>query len=266
MSRPNRRLLPLFVVCASALPACYQLEVTAHAGAAQIGLSGDLGYFESQPTGSSSTFPPPTQDIDSAFGIGNSQTAPYGLVSIDTGVPVLTVSAFSYKTSGEGDLAVGFGGIQPSGGASVPVSSDFEVLDIKTTYCFEVPIGPVTIGPGIGLDYLDMKLRVVNQLDPAEVQTANLSVPVPFVLLRGEVDLKWFDLVAEVGYMSADVEDLEARLVDIEAMAIFRPAHWVHLFVGYRQLVLDAKGYVDDDYVDADVTLQGPMIGGGFRF
>jgi hypothetical protein len=263
MNRSNRRLFPLLAVLLATLPACYSLDVTAQAGYAQMSLSGDIGYFEADPGPSTSDPSAPKQDIDSAFGIGNSEGAPYGRASVDCGVPILTVSGFAYKTTGSGTLQEGFGGIP----AATDVDSSFEVLDIKTTYVFEIPIGPVSIAPGIGVDYLDMKLRVVNP-DPVlqEVQTANLSLPIPFAVVRGEVDLKWFNFVGELGYMSADVEDLEARLVDIEAMLMVRPVRWAHLFLGYRSIVLDAKGNLDNDYVDADVTLSGFMFGGGFEF
>lgn len=263
MKPSNRRSFPLLAALLLTLPACYSLDVTAQAGYAQMSLSGDVGYYEDDPGISASDPDAPQQDIDSAFGIGNSEGAPFGRASVDCGVPILTVSAFAYKTSGTGTLSEGFGGIP----AATDVSSSFEVLDIKTTYVFEIPIGPVSIAPGVGVDYLDMKLRVTNQ-DPVvpEVQTANLSLPIPFGCVRGELDLKWFNVLAEVGYMSADVEDLEARIVDVEAMVMFRPTRWAHLFLGYRSIVLDAKGYLDTDYVDADITLSGFMLGGGFEF
>jgi hypothetical protein len=263
MVRANRLSPALLAASLLTLPSCYQIKVSAHAGPALLSLSGDVGYFEANSVGGSSTFPPVIQDIDSAFGVGNREFAPYASVSVDVGVPVLTVSTFRFGTSGEGELREGFGGL-PNG---TPVRSDFEVLDVKTTYTFGIPVGPCSIAPGVGVDVLDMKLRVVNQINPSEVQTADLTAPVPFAVVRGEyLRGKSLRLVAEVGYMSADVGDVEARLVEFEALASYQLSTRWHVFVGYRYLVLDAKAELDDDYLDAKVALHGPMLGGGVRF
>jgi len=266
MMSSNRRLFLSLAALLVALSACTSLDVTAQAGYAQMSLSGEVGYFEpvNSSTGGATgaVNPPPLEDVDSGLGIGDSYGAPYLRAEVDCGVPVLTVSSFAYKASGSGTIQDQFGGITADG---TPVSSDFEVFDVKTTYVFEIPIGPVSIGPGIGIDYLDMKLRVRD--NTLADKTANLSVPAPFGVVRGEVDLKWFHFVGELGYMSADIGDLEARIVDVEALLMVRPVRWAHLFAGYRSLVLDAKGSLDgSDFVNADVTLSGFMFGGGFEF
>lgn len=258
MKASNRRLFLLLALLPAAFPACTSLDVTAQAGYAQMSLSGEVGYSR----GASGT-EAPKQDIDSAFGIGNSEGSPYGGAAVDFGVPILTISAFALKTTGAGTLSDGFGGIP----AATPVSSALDLLDIKTTYVFEVPIGPFSIASGVGLDYLDVKLRVSN-LDPVvpEVQTADLSLPVPLGCVRGELDLEWLNVLAEVGYMSAALEGVEAQIVDVEAMVMFRPSRWAHLFLGYRWLALDVKGSLDTDYVATDIALRGFMLGGGFEF
>lgn len=263
MKRAPRSMTVALAAATLTLPSCYQIQVTANAGPALLSASGDIGYYEGNSVGGASTYPPVIQDIDSAFGVGNTEVAPFGSVSVDVGVPVLTISSFRFATSGEGELQEGFGGLTNG----TPVRSDFEVLDVKATYVFGIPVGPVSIAPGFGVDYLDMKLRLVNQLNPTEVQTADLSAPIPFGVVRTEyVHKQRLRLMAELGYMSADVGDYEARLVEFEAMASYQlSARW-HLFLGYRYTVLDAKAKLDEDYIDAKFAIQGPMIGGGLRF
>jgi hypothetical protein len=263
MNRLNRRLLSALAACAATLSACYQIQVTANAGPALLAVSGDIGYYEKDAVGGGSTFPPVIQDIDSAFGVGNTEVAPFGSVSVDVGVPVLTISSFRFASSGEGELQEGFGGL-PNG---TPVRSDFEVLDVKATYVFGIPVGPVSIAPGVGMDFLDMKLRVVNQINPGEVQTADLTVPLPYGVVRAEYAYRnRLRFTAEVGYMQADFDDYEARLVQAEAMATYHLSSSWHVFLGYRHLVLDAKADLDGDFLDAKFAIQGPMVGGGFRF
>lgn len=263
MKRAHRSKAVLLAAALLPLPACYQIQVTANAGPALLSVSGDIGYHEGSSVGGSSTFPPVIQDIDSAFGVGNTETVPFGSVAVDTGVPVLTISSFRFATSGEGALQEGFGGLANG----TPVRSDFEVLDVKATYVFGIPLGPLSISPGFGVDYLDMKLRVVNQVNPSEVQTADLTAPIPYGVVRAEyVHEKRLRLMAEIGHMSADVDDYEARLVEFEAMVSYQlSTHW-HLFAGYRYLVLDAKAELDGDFIDAKFSMQGPMVGGGLRF
>lgn len=157
MKRAPRSLTVALAAATLTLPSCYQIQVTANAGPALLSASGDIGYYEGNSVGGASTFPPVIQDIDSAFGVGNTEVAPFGSVSVDVGVPVLTISSFRFATSGEGELQEGFGGLTNG----TPVRSDFEVLDVKATYVFGIPVGPVSIAPGFGVDYLDMKLRLV---------------------------------------------------------------------------------------------------------
>lgn len=263
MKRAHRSKAVLLATALLPLPACYQIQVTANAGPALLSVSGDIGYYEGNSVGGASTFPPVIQDIDSAFGVGNTETVPFGSVAVDAGVPVLTISSFRFATSGDGALQEGFGGLTNG----TPVRSDFEVLDVKATYVFGIPVGPLTISPGVGVDFLDMKLRVVNQVNPTEVQTADLTAPIPYGVVRGEYVLdKRLRLMVEAGYMSADVSDYEARLVEFDAMASYQLSAHLHLFVGYRYLVLDAKAKLDDDFIDAKFAMQGPMVGGGLRF
>jgi hypothetical protein len=84
--------------------------------------------------------------------------------------------------------------------------------------------------------------------------------------LRAELDLDWVGLVAEVGYISIDVDDVDATLLDLEGLIEFRPANWVNLFAGYRMIDLDVQGIDDNERYDVDLQLGGFLVGGGFRF
>jgi len=246
----------LAVVALATLPSCYQFAVSAHAGFAQMAVEGDIGYV------GGSTNATVSQDVESAFGLGDDQGIPVGRLAVDTGVPVLAVSGFMFDEQGSGVLQGNFGDTFSAG---LPINSDFELTNIKASWAFQIPMGPVSISPGIGVDYFDINLEVRDQFGFG-VETLELQAPVPIAFLRGEVDIGFVSLLAEGGYMKVDVEDVELTLLDIEAMLMVKPSSWLDLFVGYRMIEFEGDGEIDDDTFQGDFELGGFMVGGGLRF
>lgn len=250
------RLLSLCVAAPLlVLPSCYSFEVTGQAAYAQLALDGDIGY-RSGTSGAAIG-----QDIESAFGLGDDQGVPYARVMVDTGVPVLAVSAFQFDESGTGVLNANFGDLS----AGLAVNTDFEMTNAKASYAFQIDLGPVAIAPGIAVDYFDLSIDVQDVFG-AQREQVDLAGPVPMLFVRGEVDLGIVAAVAEGGYMEIDIDDVTASLLDLEALLEVRPTDLLHLFVGYRYLNLQADGEIDGDTFDTDFTLSGFLIGGGVRF
>ncbi|MCA8975158.1 MAG: hypothetical protein KDC98_10570, partial [Planctomycetes bacterium] len=119
-------------LCLATLPSCFQFEVAAQAGYANLALDGNLGYQNG------TTGPAVDQDIESAFGLGDRQGTPFVRAEIDTGVPVISVSAFMFEDDGIGRLNADFGDIS----AGLPVQTEFELTSIKAAYTFDIPIVP----------------------------------------------------------------------------------------------------------------------------
>lgn len=250
------RIRHLFALAGIAtLAGCFQFEVSAHAGYAPLALKGDLGYQN----GSTST--DVKQDVKSAFGLGDTQGSPYGRIAIDTGVPVVSVSAFQFTDKGTGLLNAQFGDIP----ASLPVRTELDMFNVKGAYAFDISIGPVSIQPGIALDYFDIQIDARDLVGVATEDVA-LQAPIPLAFLRGELDFGVVSAVAEAGYLQLDIEDINAKLLDIEAMLRVNPIAVVELFVGYRYINLAVDGLIDDDTFDTDITLSGLVFGGGVRF
>jgi hypothetical protein len=246
------------LVAACFTPSCYQFKAQAQGGYALLAVDGDLGYV------SGSTSASIRQDVESAFGLGDDQGSPYARVSIDTGVPVFTVSGFTFDDSGEGVLQANFGD-SPLLIAGAPVQSELQMTNIKGSYLFQIDLGPVAISPGIAVDYFDLDVQVRDLIGIAN-ERVDLQAPVPLAMLRGEVDLGVVSAMAEVGYMRVDVDDVSGSLLDIEAMLMVHPTSMVDLFVGYRSLQLVADGEIDGDTFDTDLQIGGLMFGGGLRF
>ena len=251
-----RTRLLLAGLCLATLPACFQFEVQAQAGYAELSLDGDVGYLNGS-TGTATQ-----QTVDSAFGLGDDQGSPFARVELDTGVPVISVSAFIFEDEGNGQLNADFGDLV----AGLPVSTEFELTNIKGAYAFEIPLGPVSISPGIAVDYFDLTINARDRIGGGASQDLEIAGPLPLAFLRAEVDLDVVRLVAEGGYMEADIDDVDGSLLDIEAMLLINPVSALELFVGYRHLEIEVDGIVDDDTVDTDITVSGLVLGGGLRF
>ncbi|MFK7738672.1 MAG: hypothetical protein AB8H80_00005 [Planctomycetota bacterium] len=234
---------------------CTSFEVAAQAGYAQLSAEGDVGYRNGASGGAIA------QDIESALGLGDDQGSPYFRGMMDFGVPQLSVSAFQFEDSGSGLLNAEFGDI--SGG--VTVESQIEMTNIKGAYAFEIGLGPVSLSPGIAVDYFDLSMTVQDQFGAA-TQDVTLSGPVPLAFLRAEVDLGIVRAVAEAGYMEVELDDIEGSLLDVEAQLQVHPSDLLEFFVGYRMLNLQVDGEVDGDQIDTDLTIGGLLIGGGIRF
>ncbi|MFO1032109.1 MAG: hypothetical protein U1F60_13610 [Planctomycetota bacterium] len=252
--------LPLFLALAATLvlPSCFQLALSGNVGYAQLGVSGDVGYVSG--TGSTAI----RQDVESAFGLGDKQGAPYGRVALDTGVQVLSVSAFTFSESGRGNLQADFGDIVSLPGG-VPVQTSLDLTNIKAAYALQISLGPVAISPGIAADYFDLDLQVRDTIGIA-TEDVQLNGPLPLAFVRGEVDLGVVSAIAEVGYMEAKIDQVSGSLLDVEAMLQYHPTPLLSVFAGYRGLNLQLDGQIDGDTIDADLTISGFILGGGVRF
>ena len=237
------------------LGACSTPGVAVQAGYAQLTLDGDLGYAQA---GNGIAV---SQDLESGFGLGDAQGAPYARAMLDLGTPVLAVSGFLFDEEGDGQITAQFGDLTEN----TAVHKKFEMMNLKGSLAFDIPIGPVSLSPGIAVDYFDLDIQVRDAFG-AVTEDVEVAGPVPMLFLRGQVDLGTVGLVAEAGYMKVDVEDVNASLLDIEALVEVRPIVLLNLFAGYRLMNLQMDGEVDGDAFDADITLRGFVIGGGIRF
>lgn len=238
------------------LCSCYQLEVSAQAGYAQLALDGDLGYVG----GSSNA--EIRQDIESAFGLGDDQGSVYGRASVDFGVPTLTASGFLFEDEGQGILTTDFGDNLV---ANTPVASEFSMANAKVSYVFDISLGPVTISPGLAADFVDLSMEVRDTLGIVS-EKVELQAPIPLAFLRAGLDFGIVGAMVEGGYMQVDIDDVEAKMLDIEALVEVRPLDWLNVFVGYRSIEVQAEGLIDEDQADIDIGVSGWLIGGGIRF
>jgi hypothetical protein len=254
------RALPIasLLAIATGAASCLQLKMTGQTGYAQMAVDGNIAL---SPTGGSGS-PIIDQDFNSAFGLGDDQSSPYARVQLDLGVPVLTVSGFTFEENGSGTLNAQFGNIT----AGTDVDSKLRFSNLKASLAFQFDLGPVAVAPGIAVDLFDLQLHIQDTAGFAN-EDIDVIAPVPLAFLRGEVDLAVVAAVAEIGYVDIpDLNGIAGRFWDAELTAEVRPAPMFHLFAGYRALHLDSHGTIDDQDFAANMDVSGWVAGGGIRF
>jgi len=236
-----------------AMTACTLPTANVQAGFAQLSLEGDVGYQSgAAPAGID-------QDAREAFGFGDDQGSPVVRAQVDFGVPVLTVSGFTFEDEGQGTLNADFGNLT----SGIDVNSTLDLQALRASYAFDIGIGPVSISPGLAVDYFDLSILATNGLLTEQV---DLNGPLPLAFLRASVDFGMVGAFVEAGYIGADIDDVEGELLDIEAQVVVRPFSVLELYAGYRHLELGLDGLIDDDTFDTDITISGLVFGGGVIF
>lgn len=238
---------------------CSGLGINVDAGYTSLELSGDLGLTPS----AASTLPPQRVDIEEGFGLKDAMSSAYGRVEVEAVIARVVASGFQIDQTGRGALSVQFGDIP----LSTPIESSIDMRNLKGEILFDlIDLGPVRISPGIGVDYFDLQLESFSLAVPTLREELDVQAPVPLLFVQAEVDLGYFNLVADIGGMKANVQDIDGTVLDVEVLARFRPLDHVELFAGYRYVSIDAEGIVDGQNYLGDLVLSGFMIGGGIYF
>lgn len=255
-SSPSPSLLlcsPLILMSAGC-----SVGVTGQAGYSLLELGGDLAL---QRSGGAVTG---SQSIGEAFGLGDSQGAPYVRGQLDAGGPVLTGSALWLQQGGRGVLSDGFGDL--ASGAQADADLDLGVFKVSAAY--DLDLGLVKVAPGVMCDVVALDFTARDVVGGFEEDIDELVfAPMPFV--RAEAGFGPVRAVGEIGYVDfSGLGDLDGSFLDAEVLVEWHPVPlpFAHLFVGYRHVDLAGSGDASGDRFAADLQLQGWTIGGGVRF
>lgn len=245
-------------VCGLLFGACAAPSGAIDVGYTMMAVSGDIAL--SSGTGGVGTNA--SQDIESAFGLGDDQGSPYVRAELDLGSPVFTLSGFTFSESGQGVLDATFGGIS----ASTPVDTELDFANVKFSMTFDIELGPVTLAPGLAVDVFDLQFKAT-ETTLGNSEEIDEIVPVPLLFLRAQADLGPFTLVGEGGYLDTpEMDGAEGKVLDLEARLDWQVLPMLGLFAGYRRIDIDAHGETDTDSFAVDLLVDGWVIGGGFRF
>lgn len=251
------RILPSAVLCLLPLFAgCTTYDLRAYAGYQNTKLTGEIGLA---PTGN--TLPPQKIDLEQDLGIQDESDSIYlrgelALLSFRG-----TLSAFTYEESGNGTLSAQFGDLT----VNTPVASDIEIGSLKGALTYDLNFGPVRLSPGVAVNYLDFE-STVTALNVVAFETLDLDAPVPLLYAQGEVEFFGLSGQLDIGWIDANIEDVDGMVWDIEAMLRYEMFSKVELFAGYRFISAEVSGDADGQNFDGEFEFSGWFVGGGIRF
>lgn len=182
-----------------------------------------------------------------------------------------SISRFGYDGTNEGVVssASQFAGKDVSGNLDVTSEMDMSLtklmvgLDILNTPAFRV-------GVMAGLDFLDLdQFDLIAQENQGSVQQGdrqtileNQGIPLPILGLRGDVRLPFGTSVgAEVSGMGFSYQDSDLLMLDWDLAAHWEPWEHVEFMLGYRAVIVDIEGEVDDTSLDVEMGFQGLYAG-----
>lgn len=196
------------------------------------------------------------------LGLDDKQNEVYGKVSLRMGSSELSVSAFQTDFSGSGVLTAAFGSIT----ASTTVNSTLELTNAKFLWrWYLVDMDFLSIGPGLGVDYVDMKAKVTApSLSTTEDFSAKAPIPMPGV--SAEARFGPLAAYADVYGLTVHQGDADGSFLDLEGGLRYKPFPFVDASVGYRKIKIQASGDDGTQSFDADYTLPGVFFSIAIRF
>jgi hypothetical protein len=251
-----RSILLASLAIAAAASSCTSYDLRAYGGYQTTEMDGSIGM---SPTGNAT--PPVQVDVDDDLGIRDEERSLYLRAEAGLGPLRATGSAFKYDESGNGVLGSGFGDL-PTG---TPVASDAEFGNIKGALTWDINLGPVRLSPGLAADYLDMELDV-RATNSTLAERVDVAAPVPLLFVQGEITFGIVGVTADFGWIEADIQEIDGRVLDFEALGRVRPIEHLEFFGGYRLIKAEVAGASSGQNFAGDIEFEGWMIGAGLRF
>ncbi|MDO8348959.1 MAG: hypothetical protein Q7T30_01895 [Planctomycetota bacterium] len=237
---------------------CSMAAATGEIGFTQMEVGGDIALASA----AGGVPPSASQDIGSAFGLGERQDSPYARGQVELGTLVFTASAFRFAERGQGVLNATFGGLAKD----TAVSTDLEFANCKLSGAFDIDLGPVTLSPGLAVDLFDFRFQAT-ETTFGNSERIDEFLPVPMLFLRAAAEAGILAAAVEVGYLQTpEIDASEVLLLDLEALVELRVAPGFHVFGGYRAMDIDGRGETDSSSFEVDLSVRGWVIGGGVRF
>jgi hypothetical protein len=235
---------------------CTAYDLRAYAGYQSTELSGTVGLA---PTSGPVTID--AIDVEQALGLTDAAEDVYlrgeaALLSLR-----VTGSMFRYEQSGTGTLNARFGDLT----VGTPVATDAELMSAKGAVSWDLNLGPLRLSPGVAVNYMDLE-TTVRATSINAFETVDVDGPIPLLFGQAEVELGPVAATLDVGWIEADVEDVDGTMLDIEALLRFTPFPHLEVFAGYRALDIDVAGDADGQQFEGNLEFRGWMVGGGIRF
>jgi len=205
-----------------------------------------------------------TIDLNSQLDLGSRKIVPYLRGELNGASIDVALNGFRTSESGRGTVTANFGKI--TAGSTVDTSLDlglahgrlaFDLFDTKW----------LTLGAGLGAEYLDLKL---DAREPVFALNESIAVrqALPLIVARGAVrpPALPLDLELEVGGISGTYQAVHGTLLDAEALVRWKVTGPLALFGGYRFIHFMIRGHSGSESFDGNVDLSGLLLGLSLRF
>lgn len=246
--------------CLLLLGSCGSAGLKVFAGYTQVEMSGTVALDSSVGGVDLGTI---QVDLEDDLGLTDEVGSPYGRAEVDLGLIHLTGSGFIYDEQSTGTLSFDFGDIT----FGSTVESDIEIMNFKGAITFDmVDVGPLRLSPGVGVDLFDIDMNIRSTAPIVVSERVEILTPVPMLFLQTELDFGPVGAMLDTGWMSLDLGDVKGTWIDIEGLATFNMFSAFEIFAGYRYISIDTDGDADGQAFEADVELQGWIVGGGISW
>jgi len=249
----KRTLIPLVVWLAAAPPARALLEVEGY-------------YWLMFPSGdaqvSSGAFEGTRVDLEDDFGYDDGEDV-FGVRAVVGNMHQIGIDAFFLDVSADNrvDRPIQFSNLLfPSG---FDVSSELEATFVRGFYRLNVGSDTVRGGLTLGGQYITFDAEASSPLVGSASESAEAGTPI----VGGQIALRPLEYVylrASVVGFDWDFGDIEAFFLDfdVSATAVIPPGFMVG--AGFR--LIDVDGEFDDEDIELDATLSGPIFFAGFEW
>jgi hypothetical protein len=221
---------------------------------------GDVGLSNSIATDAT------TIDIASDLDLGDTDYVPYLRGECDVGPFNVAASAFKTSQEATGVVTADFGNI--TAGSTVESELDLFLAQGRAIVDL-IDTSIVKVGLGLAAEWVDFELVEVEQtFGLTEEVDVNQVVPLIAVHAAAGIDLPYvmpLRLDLNVAGMTLDYDDIDGTVVDAEAMlrGDIENFGW---FAGYRFVLVETDGEIDDQNFEGDITLAGWLVGLSVRF
>jgi outer membrane protein len=198
-------------------------------------------------------------DLIDDLGLDDSDSIPALKGSIDLPLfPEILVSYFQIESDSTKTLTknFNFGGITYS--VSDVVKSSYDITQYEALIAFAlINADSFKIAPLIGAKYFEVEASLTST---AGNSTEKVDGPVPVIGALAEINLpSKFRLTGIARGLQVELDDLEAKLYDIEAAVNYDFNRFLRAQAGYRYFLIDAEDNSTSDSVD--IKFAGPFIG-----
>lgn len=204
-------------------------------------------------------------DLDT-LGLGDDVDTIMPRADVEWGGMQLTVAGNSTEFDGNGrtEGSITLDDVTIPGNADV--YSDFAFTSIGAFFTWDLfPTELVDVGLGLGVSYIELDAKITEDSSGERIKSKE-SAPVPVLVGRLGSEIGRFSVSGLVGVMDLDVDDVDARIIDLDVSGRFHMfggedhlGGW--LVAGYRRYDIDADYDDGDSKVKADFTLDGPYVG-----